>query len=87
MPNEKEPKNIFEHASSIFGGKKQKKKPSFTMEDMKKMIISLIVFISIGFVIGTMIDILLETNAFGLLLALFFVLLWLLKKFGKYLKD
>jgi len=84
----KEPKTVFGHMADIFGvEKKEDKKSLFSIVEIKKLIISFILFLALGYVIGTIIDIFLETDKFGPVLALFFVIIWIIKKGKSYFSD
>lgn len=78
---EEQGKTLFEHIGLTGGGKN-----SETMEKYKKLLISCCVFMVIGYIMGIMLDIMLNVNYYGLILALAMLLIWILRVFGKYLK-
>ena len=89
---EKEKRNIFEHiadavgskdSKSLFGGKKAF---TFGFDEFKKLIISFAIYAFLGLVIGTICDILLGTGYLSIVMCLVFIVFWILRKFGKYLK-
>jgi len=73
---EKEPKTLFEHMGVKGPG----------MEKIKKLVISFMVFIAIGYILGTIVDISMGTNILATILALALALIWILKVFGKKIK-
>jgi len=89
----KEPKNVFQHIGSMFGSDDKKtktqtdRKSLFDIFAIKKLAISFFVFAAIGYVIGMIIDIFLEMDKFAMALSLVFILLWLLKTAGHYLRK
>ena len=86
MEKQKEKKNIYGHISDLFQGDGQKKKKSFfDFNAIKKLIISFGVYAIIGFLIGTICDILLGLNYLGLVLSLGFMVIWFIRKLKNYL--
>jgi len=79
--SEPEGKTLFEHIG--LGGKG---KNSESMERMKKLLISCCVFMVVGYICGLMLDIMLGTTYYGMILALALLLIWIVRVFGKYLK-
>ncbi|GAI07492.1 unnamed protein product, partial [marine sediment metagenome] len=56
-------------------------------DKISKYLKSLALFVVIGYLIGTMLDIMLETNFYAPILAISLLLVWILKVFGKDLKP
>jgi len=87
----KEKKNIFEHIADNIGTKKTKdlfsdeKKSTFGFEELKNIIISFCIYAALGLIIGTICDIVLGIGYLSIVLALVFIIIWILKKFGNYL--
>ena len=76
-----EGKTLFEYMGLGGTGKNSEQ-----MEKYKRLLISGCVFIVIGYICGIMIDIMLGTNYYSMILALALLLLWIFRVFGKYLK-
>jgi len=91
MPKERERKTIFQHASDLLGSKEKKKgkvtlgKPLIDLDNLKKTVISFVVYMALGWLIGTIIDMIIKTNYAGIALACAFIIFWILKKFKDYL--
>lgn len=88
-PVKKEPKNIFQHMSdglgiNLMGGMKKQKS---LLEIVKNILLSLGMFLAVGYILGTILDIYLGTGVLGSVFALVMFLIWLLKKGGKYLWE
>ena len=81
-------KTIFEHAEDIFGSqKKQFQKSLLSGLELKKFIMSMAIFVVLGFLIGLMIDIVLGTGFIGYLFAIAALILWIFKNFRKYIFE
>lgn len=84
-----EPKTIYGHISDAMGLHLQKhtKKSIDYLTMIKNLILGLATFLGIGYVIGTISDIFLRTGYLGQVGALVMLLLWILRKGGKYLRQ
>ena len=88
MPKpEDEGKTIFEHLG--FGASKAGEISTVgdAMGEMMKVAKAAAVFIIIGFILGTIIDVFIGTSMYGVILALFMALMFVLKFGGKYIRD
>ena len=78
-----EGKTLFEHLG-ITGNKDGAINKSY--EKFKKMLISLMVYMVIGYILGTILDIFLNQGMYAVVLSLFMALIWIIAVFKKYLK-
>lgn len=88
-PKEREKKTIFGHVSDAMGVhlQKQVKGTVSYMEMIKNLILSLSVFLAIGFVVGLITDIFLKTGYLAQVGALMMLLFWIYRKGRRYLSD
>lgn len=73
-----EGKTLFEHLG-LAGGNKAK---NDTYDKFVKMLKSVAVMVIIGYLLGTIIDIMLKTNIYALIFAIVMLIVWILKVFG-----
>ena len=79
-----EGKTLFEHLGLTGGQKDGAINKSF--EKMKKMAISFGVYVLIGYILGMILDVMLSSGIYSIVLALTMSLIWIVAAFGKYLK-
>jgi hypothetical protein len=79
-----EGKTLFEHIGLT--GKKTGTGTGI-FDKMGRYLKSMALFVILGFLIGTILDIMLKTNYYGSILAIGMLILWILKAFGADLKP
>lgn len=82
--DEEEGKTLFEHLGLT--GNKKEGSISKSYEKFKKMIISLMVYMVIGYILGMILDIFLNQGIYAVVLSLCMALIWIIAVFKKYLK-
>lgn len=72
-----EGKTIFEHLGIKGEG----------FAGIKRKLYGLGVYAVVGFIIGTIVDVLLGSGIYGYIIGLVFVLIWIMKTYGSYFKK